>query len=92
MRQGHNLVSRAAIAKLHEYCLLSKYLFIMSGKQSCPRCEKPGLKNWSELTDDEREVVKRLPLSAQYPLAERQKTHRWCTRCWWEETATDDHA
>jgi hypothetical protein len=57
----------------------------MSSKQTCPRCEKPGLKEWNELTDEEREVVKRLPLSARYPLAERQANHRWCTRCWWEE-------
>jgi len=61
----------------------------MSGKQMCPRCEKPRLKSWSELNDEEREVVKRLPLSARYSLAERQANHRWCTRCWFEDLSTD---
>jgi hypothetical protein len=61
----------------------------MTFRQNCPRCEKPGLKAWSELTDEEREVVKRLPGSANYSLSERQATHRWCTRCWFEST---DHA
>lgn len=46
------------------------------------------MKSWSELTDEQREVVKRLPLSASYSLEERQATHRWCTRCWYESTET----
>jgi hypothetical protein len=58
----------------------------MRFKQNCPRCEKPGLKSWSELSDEEREVVKRLPASAHYSLSEREATHRWCTRCWFEDT------
>ena len=57
----------------------------MRTQDSCPRCDKRGLKSWTELDDEEREVVKRLPLSAQYSLEERQASHRWCTRCWWEE-------
>ena len=81
MRQGHKLVSHVASAKLHE-----KH---MTGKDSCPRCDKRGLKSWSELTDEEREVVKRLPLSAGYPLEERQLKHRWCTRCWNEVVGQD---
>lgn len=85
MRGADNLVSRVAIAKLHEDCLLvNKYIY-MTARQSCPRCEKPGLKAWDELNDEQREVVKRLPLSARYSLAERQANHRWCTRCWWED-------
>jgi len=54
----------------------------MNARGKCPRCEKPGLKTWSQLSDEEREVVKRLPASKDYSLAERQATHRWCTRCW----------
>jgi hypothetical protein len=61
----------------------------MAAQDICPRCEKRGLKQWTELTDEEREVVKRLPLSARYQLAERETNHRWCTRCWWEETGSD---
>jgi len=55
----------------------------MTGKDSCPRCHERGLKSWGELNDEEREVVKRLPASAEYSLAERQSRHRWCTRCWY---------
>jgi len=57
----------------------------MRDDQTCPRCEKRGLKRWDALTDEELEVVKRLPASAKYSLAERQASHRWCTRCWYEE-------
>ncbi|HJS23087.1 MAG TPA: hypothetical protein VJ751_01870 [Pyrinomonadaceae bacterium] len=49
------------------------------------------MKAWSELTDEEREVVKRLPAPADYSLEERQATHQWCTRCWYEKSATDEH-
>jgi hypothetical protein len=60
----------------------------MNAPQKCPRCDKPRLKTWTELNDEEREIVKRLPLSATYSLAERQATHRWCTRCWFEDRMT----
>ena len=85
MRDGEHLVSRRAIAKLHEDCL------VVNIYMKCPRCEKPRLKGWSELNDEEREVVRRLPASAEYSLAERQSTHQWCTRCWYEKKATDEH-
>ena len=85
MRDGEHLVSRRAIAKLHEDCL------VVNIYMKCPRCEKPGLKGWSELNDEEREVVRRLPASREYSLAERQATHQWCTRCWYEKPATDEH-
>ena len=61
----------------------------MTFKDKCPRCDNAGLKEWAELNDEEREVVKRLPHSADYSLAERQAHHRWCTRCWWEDSAVD---
>jgi len=61
----------------------------MGYRHSCPRCEKRGLKSWSELNDEEREVVKRLPLSGDYSLEERQQHHRWCTRCWYESTGSE---
>jgi hypothetical protein len=84
MRRGHKLVYHVAITKLHDEQVMSKQL-------SCPRCDKPGLKSWEELNDEEREVVKRLPASAQYSVSERQATHRWCTRCWHEKVATDEY-
>ena len=57
------------------------------------RCECCGgtTKRWQELTDDEREVVKRLPQSTEYSEKERQTLHRWCTRCW-NETAEPQFA
>ena len=64
----------------------------MKTLDSCPRCDKRGLKTWAELKDEEREVVKRLPLSASYRLDERQLNHRWCTRCWWESTEYPDQS
>lgn len=43
------------------------------------------MKRWPELTDDEKMLVKSLPLSADFNLTERKK-HRFCTRCWFERT------
>ena len=63
----------------------------MSDRKACPRCEKRGLKPWAELTDEQREVVKRLPQSAAYSEEERKAAHRWCTRCWYEEVDTGHH-
>jgi len=45
------------------------------------------MQTWEELTADEQEVVKRLPASADYLAAERQGSHQWCTRCWYEATS-----
>jgi len=57
----------------------------MSSSQ-CPRCGAGRLHAWGELSDEDREMVKRLPVSAEYSLDERKARHRWCTRCWYEET------
>jgi hypothetical protein len=57
----------------------------METNNNCPRCGAGRLRAWDELNDEEREVVLRLPPSADYPLAERQATHRWCSRCWYED-------
>lgn len=48
------------------------------------------MRSWDELSDAEREVVKRLPASADYQMAAREATHRWCTRCWYEATSGDE--
>jgi hypothetical protein len=58
----------------------------------CPRCEKRGLKTWTELDEEQRGVVKRLPFPLNADLSERQATHRWCTRCWYETGDTSQHA
>jgi hypothetical protein len=59
---------------------------IMNSGNRCPRCEAR-LRSWDELGDEEREMIKRLPGSAAYSLDERKARHRWCTRCWFEETS-----
>lgn len=58
----------------------------MNTDRSCPRCHEEIMRTWDELSDEEQEVVSRLPASADYSAAERQGTHQWCTRCWYEAT------
>jgi hypothetical protein len=62
--------------------------FRMNGQEDakCPRCRVGRLRSWKALNDEEQEVVRKLPASAEYSLGERQATHRWCTNCWHEET------
>jgi len=55
----------------------------MNSGDRCPRCEGR-LQSWTELNDEEREMVKRLP--ADYSLEERKSRHRWCVRCWYEDS------
>jgi hypothetical protein len=57
----------------------------MNSENRCPRCEAR-LQSWTELSDEEHELIKRLPGSADYSSDERQARHRWCTRCWFEDS------
>jgi len=41
------------------------------------------MKNWAELTDEQKFLIERLPMSAEYSPKQRKK-HRFCTRCWFE--------
>jgi Zn ribbon nucleic-acid-binding protein len=59
----------------------------MESSKQCPRCRAERLRAWSELSDEEREVVRCLPASADYSLDVRKSMHRWCTRCWYETPA-----
>ena len=59
----------------------------MNLERQCPRCHESVMRAWDELNDEEREVVKRLPESAHYSDRQRRAMHRWCTRCWFEDTA-----
>ncbi|HLL77520.1 MAG TPA: hypothetical protein VK421_19850 [Pyrinomonadaceae bacterium] len=54
--------------------------------ETCPRCLAARLRSWGELTEEEREVVRRLPSAPDAPHAERVARRRWCVRCWHEET------
>lgn len=60
---------------------------MMEPGNQCPRCGAGLLRGWSELNDEEREVVKRLPASVEFSLDERKALHRWCTRCWYEASS-----
>ena len=51
----------------------------------CLRCDYPQMKSWAELTDEEKFLAERLPLSAEFTRQERE-THLFCPRCWHEET------
>ena len=61
----------------------------MNNDRRCTRCGEGTIKGWSELTDEEREVVKRLPAAADYDRAELQTMPQWCTRCW-NESVEDE--
>ena len=57
----------------------------LRSEEICPRCGAGRLKNWDELADEQRMLAERLPGNADYPAAARKK-HRYCERCWYEET------
>lgn len=61
-----------------------------TNRSTCPRCEGRTLRNWSELDAEEQEVVRRIPSQGGYSLEERQRTHRWCTRCWLELSGDEE--
>jgi len=50
----------------------------------CPKCQFPSLKRWEELTDEQKFLVERLPLSATFSL-EQRKRNLFCPRCWFEQ-------
>jgi ribosomal protein S27AE len=61
----------------------------MNSEDRCPHCGKGILLNWHELDDEQLEVVKRLPGSADYASGVRKARHRWCPRCWFESIESD---
>ena len=63
----------------------------IQSEDACPRCSAGRLRRWRELDEEEREVVRLLPLSAKYTPDEREASHRWCTRCWHEATNAESH-
>ena len=52
-------------------------------EKMCPKCGSEKIKEWNDLTGEERFLVERLPMSAELTLEER-KRHRWCVKCWYE--------
>ena len=57
---------------------------IPSHEKICPHCQSSAMHSWHDLDDEEKMLVEKLPLSAEYTLSERKK-HRFCTRCWFED-------
>lgn len=64
----------------------------MNTENRCSRCGAGRMKSWQELDEEEREVVKRLPASAEVNAAERERQHRWCPRCWHESRSEETMA
>jgi hypothetical protein len=56
---------------------------MFESEKICPRCQTARLKNWDELTSDEKFVVERLPKGAEFS-GEERKRHSFCPRCWFE--------
>jgi len=54
----------------------------------CSGCNAEQLRGWSELDEEEREVVRGLPASADHTIAERAARRLWCVRCWHEEASS----
>ena len=61
----------------------------MNNDKRCTRCGEGTIKSWSELTDEEREVVKRLPTAAGRHAGDGQLMPQWCTRCWYESVGDE---
>jgi hypothetical protein len=57
----------------------------------CPRCILGRLKRWYKLSLEESMVAHRLPQSANYAEDERLGRHRWCIKCWYEESSPGGH-
>lgn len=58
------------------------------GERACPKCHTKLLKNWSELSADERFIAERQAASAEFSKEQRMQ-RLFCTNCWFE---TDDIA
>ncbi len=54
----------------------------------CIRCGSQKMKRWDELNAEQKFLVEKLPMSAEFSLEERKK-HRFCERCWFEVTKSD---
>jgi hypothetical protein len=46
--------------------------FAPQSRDICPRCRTARLRRWADLTDEEREVLRRLPAAAEFTLSDIQ--------------------
>ncbi len=51
----------------------------------CPQCGAPKMKDWRDLSDEQKMLVERLPRNTEFTREQRKK-HRFCERCFYEET------
>lgn len=54
-------------------------------EKTCPRCGAAKMKSWDDLSDDQKFLAERLPASAEFT-REKRKKHRFCERCFYEES------
>ena len=57
----------------------------------CPQCGAPKMKSWLDLTDEQKFLVERMPLNAEFT-SEKRKKHRFCERCWFEDVKPETHS
>ena len=62
---------------------------MFESERTCPRCKAGRLKNWSDLTADEKFIAERLPASAEFSKEER-RYHLFCPRCWFETKSSEE--
>lgn len=61
------------------------------GERTCPKCHTTLLRNWADLSADEKFIAERQPASAEYSLKEREN-HLFCTNCWYEREDLETRA
>lgn len=61
------------------------------GERTCPKCHSGLLKNWDELSFDERFLTERLEKNTEFSKEERKK-HLFCTKCWFETPDSENFA
>ncbi len=52
-------------------------------EQKCPKCDFRAMKSWVDLSEEEKLLVEKLPLNAEFTY-EKRKNHFFCLRCWFE--------
>ena len=89
---GYYIVRLAALKQIHgDSALIENQMEEMTTDiprpDACPKCGQTPLHSWPEMDDAEREIARRLSFAgAAFSLNERIARHRWCLRCWHEET------
>jgi len=59
-------------------------------EKNCPKCHFPKMKSWEELSDEQKFLIEKLPLNAEFSLRQRKK-HRFCERCWFEDVDAESY-